>query len=138
MSNKQTQIDRLVKKGDYMNTSKKGYTKEKYCRDELKAEGWSIVFQSVRTRWATYDFGDLFDVCAYKDKLRKFISCKHFGNNNFYQSHQIEIKKFKEEHGYDGESYELWLWSKARYVGRGKNKHWQEAKWIIKKIGEDV
>lgn len=112
-----------------MNTSKKGYTKEKACRDELKKNGWKIPFQSVRTRWATYDYGDLFDVVAYKGKDRKFISCKHLGNSNFYLPHQEEIRRFKEEHGLPGESYELWLWSKARWRGRGKNKHFEDAKW---------
>jgi len=30
--------------------------------------------------------------------------------------------------------FELWLWSCARWVGRGRDKHWQEAKWVIKEI----
>lgn len=112
-----------------MNTSKKGYTKEKRCRDELKAEGWKVPFQSIRTRWATYDFGDLYDVVAYKGKERKFISCKHLGADNRYLSHQEDIRKFKEEHGLPGESYELWLWDKPRTRGRGANKHFVEGHW---------
>lgn len=113
-----------------MNTSLKGYTKEKACKDSLLADGWIIPFQSIRTRWATYDYADLFDVVAYKGKERKFISCKHFGHD-YYLKHQQEIRSFLKEHGLPGESYELWMWSKARYRGRGKAKHWEEAAWKI-------
>jgi hypothetical protein len=112
-----------------VNTSKKGYSKEVLCRRELKAEGFFITFQSVRTRWATYDYGDLFDVCAYRGKERKFISCKHFTKGDYHIQHQAELKKFKDIYGYPDESYEMWLWSHARWVGRGKEKKWVEAAW---------
>jgi len=121
-----------------MNTSHKGYTKEKACRDELVKDGWIIPFQSVRTRWATYDFGDLFDVVAYKGKMRKYISCKHLGAGNYYLQHQCEIKKFVEQYGLQSESYELWLWDKARWHGRGYKKIWVEARWVVIKITEEI
>lgn len=112
-----------------MNTAKKGYTKEKACRDELKKDGWLIPFQSIRTRWATYDFADLFDVVVFKDKERKYISCKHLGKGNYYLPHQNDIKIFKERYGLTGESYELWLWDKPRWRGRGVNKKFVDAHW---------
>jgi len=113
-----------------MNTSKKGYLKEAKAKKELIEDGWLIPFQSVRTRWATYDFADYFDVLAFRGKERKFISCKHFGKSNYYKQHQEEIRKFKDEYGLPGESYELWIWKSARYEGRGKNKSWVKAQWI--------
>ena len=113
-----------------MNTSKKGYNKEKKCRDELLADGWIVPFQSVRTRWATYDYADLFDNVFYKGKNRKFISLKHFGKSNYYLQHQEEIKAFKKEYGYEGESYELWLHKSPRWEGRGKNKKWFKGDFI--------
>jgi hypothetical protein len=118
-----------------MNTSKKGYLKEKRCADDLTKEGWMIVFKSVRTRWATYDYADLFDIVAYrnlKDILnpnRKFISCKSYNDCRSHPQHQKEIKEFKDKHGLVGESYELWLWFKPRWRGAGKNKHFEEARW---------
>ena len=113
-----------------MNKAKKGYTKEKRARDELKAEGWNIVFKSIRWRFGCIDFATLFDIVAYKGQERKYISCKHFGKGNYHQEEQRQIKAFKEAHGKEGEGYELWLWADDRYVGRGKDKHHQEAKWI--------
>lgn len=121
--------DEEVPKRKGINKAKKGYSKEKMARDQLKAEGWFIVFKSIRYRFGCIDMANLFDLVAYRGQSRKFISCKHFGKSNNYLSHQEDIRKFKAEYGKEGESYELWLWSAARYVGRGKDKHWQEAQW---------
>jgi Holliday junction resolvase-like predicted endonuclease len=109
-----------------MNTAAKGYRKEYYIRKQLEKDGWKIVFKSVRFRFGCIDFANLFDVVAYKGALRKFISSKHLGNSNYQLPHQGEIRQFKEEHGKDGESYELWLWDKPRWKGRGKNKVWHQ------------
>jgi len=120
-----------------MNTSQKGWKKEKLCRDELEKVGWTIVFQSVRTRWATYDLADLFDVVAitFSEGIKwKFISVKNYAKFENFPKHQEEILQFKNIYGLSGMEFEIWFWSKARYVGRGKNKHWQEAKWIIKQV----
>ena len=97
-----------------MNTSRKGYLKEKLCRDQLIKEGWTIIFQSVRTRWATYDLADLFDVVAINNEspIWRFISVKHFGKSNYYLPHQEEIKEFRRKHGLRWMEFELWLWDK--------------------------
>jgi hypothetical protein len=84
-----------------------------------------IVFKSVRFRFGCIDFANLFDVVAYKDKERKYISVKHF--NGYYLLHQQEIKDFKQKYGNERESYELWIWFKPHWEGRGKNKIWKRA-----------
>ncbi len=118
-----------------INKAKKGYTKEKRCRDELKEEGWMIVFKSIRFRFGCVDFAGLFDVVAYKGEERKFISCKHFGKKyNNYLPHQKEISDFKKKHGLRDESYELWIWHHPKYEGRGKNKVWVKGHWDKKII----
>jgi Holliday junction resolvase len=117
-----------------MSNVQKGYKKEKLIRDELKKDGWKIVFKSVRWRFGTIDFAGLFDVVAYKGQERLYISSKHLGDFNYYLPHQEEIKKFAEEHGKQGERYELWLWDKPRWKGRGKNKIWNPGGFIKVKI----
>ena len=112
-----------------MNKAKKGQKKEKLCRDQLQKDGWFVVFKSIRWRFGCIDFANMFDVVAYKGKERKFISCKHL--NGYYLPHQEDIRRFKETHGLPGEEYSLWLWDRPRWVGRGKNKKWQEAHWHI-------
>lgn len=113
-----------------MNKVKKGQTKELQCRKELENDGWKIVFKSVRWRFGTIDFGSLFDVVAIKNKKWKFISVKNYSNFKNLPKLQEEIKKFKFVYGLEGMSFELWLWSKARWIGKGKNKRWQNAKWV--------
>jgi len=113
-----------------INKAKKGQKKEKEARDELTKAGWRVVFKSIRFRFGCVDYANLFDVVAYKGKDRKFISCKHFGNSNYYLPHQQEIKDFKEKYGYPGESYELWIWQSARWKGRGENKKWYNGVFI--------
>lgn len=113
-----------------INTAKKGWRKEKQCRDELKAEGYSIPFQSIRTRWASYDFADLFDVVAIKGKERIYVSCKHRNAGaQHHPVHQEEIRCWKEKHGLLGESFQLWIWNKPRWTGRKPNKVWVEGHW---------
>ncbi len=95
-------------------TVKKGYLKEKRCRDELKAAGWEIVFKSVRWKFGTIDFAKLFDVVAINNEspIWRFISVKHFGKSNYYLPHQEEIKEFRRKHGLRWMEFELWLWDK--------------------------
>lgn len=109
---------------------KKGYNKEKRIRDELKKDGWLIVFKSIRWRFGTIDYATLFDVVAYKGQERKFISSKHLGAGNYYLDHQKDIKNFKDTYGKDGESYELWLWDAPRWKGRGENKVWNNGQFV--------
>lgn len=116
-----------------MNTAKKGQNKEYIARKELEADGWTILFKSVRWRFGCIDFGP-FDIVAYRGQERLYISSKHLGDFNYYLPHQEEIKKFAEEHGKQGERYELWLWDKPRWKGRGKNKIWNPGGFIKVKI----
>jgi hypothetical protein len=114
-----------------VNRSKKGYNKEKQARDELKKDGWLITFKSVRYRFGTIDFGpSLFDIVAYKPDKRLYISNKHFGQGNYYQQHQKEIKEFKKQYGFPKESFQLWIWKSPRWEGRGKNKKWNKGEFI--------
>lgn len=116
-----------------MNKARKGYSKEYLARKELEADGWLIPFKSIRTRWATFDFANLFDLVAYKQQQRKYVSCKHLGNGNYYLQHQQDIVNFANVFGKPNESYELWLWSHPQWHGRGQNKVWSSG-FFIKKI----
>ena len=113
-----------------VNTVRKGQKKEVMCRKELKAAGWTIFFKSIRWRFGTIDYAELFDVVAGKGKLRKHVSCKHYGKGNLYSAHQEEIKRFAEEHGQEHDEFELWIWKSPRWYGRGKDKKWFEGGWI--------
>jgi hypothetical protein len=116
------------------NQAKRGQRKEALARKELEAEGWQIVFKSVRFRFGCIDFANLFDIVAFKGQERRYISVKHLGNSNYYLPHQEEIFKFAIKHGKSGESFELFLWDKPRWVGRGKNKVWNKGGFIKKEI----
>lgn len=113
-----------------MNTSKKGASKELHARKILAEEGWTIVFQSVRTRWATYDFADLFDIVAVAGMTHIYVSCKHLGNGNHYRSHQKDIESYRMLHGHADDLYQLWLWRSARWIGGKDNKKWIGAGFI--------
>lgn len=112
------------------NTVRKGYSKEKRCRDELVKDGWFICFKSVRFRFGCIDYAKCFDVVAAKPMMRVLISVKHFGNSNNFLQHQEEIKQFKAKYGLVGEIYQLWLWKSPRWQGRGINKKWHEGEWV--------
>ena len=117
-----------------VNKAKKGQHREYIARKELEADGWFIAFKSIRNRFGCIDFANLFDIVAYKTKHvaffnRKYISCKHFGQGNYHQEHQAEIRKFKNENCKQGETYELWLWCERKWVGKGKDKKHIKAHW---------
>ena len=112
-----------------VNTARKGATKERRARDELKKEGHMIAFKSIRWRFGCIDFATLFDIVAIKDNVWRFISVKHFGKSNNYLPHQVEINEFKAKHGFKDATFELWIWHSPRWTGRGKNKVWNEGKW---------
>lgn len=111
-----------------MSNVRKGYTKEKLCRDNLKEDGWFIVFKSVRFKYGCIDFAKLFDVVAVKDYWL-FVSCKHLGKSNYYKPHQEEIRKFKEKYGTKIMVFQLWLWEHPRWTGRNPNKIWHKGGW---------
>lgn len=115
-----------------LNKKKKGERKELLCKKELEKEGWTVVFKSCTVKRGPFfvglDFADLFDVVAVKDKNWRFVSVKHYGSaQTKFPEHHAQIRKFRHEHGLDGMSFELWLWHKPRWTGRGKNKKWVTA-----------
>ena len=122
-----------------MNTSKKGYNKELECRKILEKQGYKIVFKSIRWRWGTLDYAGLFDSIFVRNgvenqepvKQRLHVSNKHLGDFNYYLPHQATIRAFKEDFGLEGDLFQLWIWNKPRWVGRGVKKHWQKAQWQI-------
>lgn len=119
-----------------INTSAKGWRKERECRKLLEQEGWNIVFKSIRWKWGTLDFASLFDTIAVKmdDTTPKwlFISNKHYGSaQTKYPQHQSLIREFKSLYGCDNMEMELWLWHKPKWAGRGSNKVWLNARWEI-------
>jgi hypothetical protein len=115
-----------------VNSARKGLSKERLCRNELEKEGWLIVFQSVRTRWACYDLADLFDVVAvtFKDGIRwKFISVKNYASFKNLPKHQEEILAFKNTYGLAGMEFEVWFWLRGHWKGRNPNKIWCKPEW---------
>ena len=112
-----------------MSNVKKGYSKEKKCRDDLKRDGWEIFFKSVRLRFGTIDFA-LFDIVAAKRKKRKLISVKNYSKFETLPRHQKELKKWKEKYALPEEELELWSWDRPRWKGRGKNKTWHKGGWV--------
>lgn len=103
---------------------KKGYRVEKRARDELVKDGWFITFKSIRYRFGCIDYAKLFDIVAYKDDKRLYISCKHFGNSNYYLPHQEEIRQFKQKYGKEGEEYCLWMWKEYQYTDKQVKGEW--------------
>lgn len=117
-----------------MNTKQKGQRKETLCANELKKDGYFIAFKSCTVKRGPFfvglDFGDIFDVIGIKYQDWRFVSCS-------FASHKTEkidaVKDFKFHYSdssiEETVSFEVWLWTPARYRGRGKNKHWETAKW---------
>lgn len=130
-----------------LNKKKKGERKELLCKKELEKEGWTVVFKSCTVKrgpcFVGLDFADLFDVVAVKQEkvpsyqisypekfmgFWKFISVKHYSSaQTKYPQHQEEIRKFREKYLLIGMFFELWLWHPSKWVGRGKNKKWENA-----------
>lgn len=125
-----------------VNTSAKGWKKEKECRTKLESEGYKCVFKSIRWKWGTLDFAGLFDSVFVKSIIEAgehkvswlYVSNKHY-TSGYYKPHQALIKAFAEEFGHEEALYQLWLWHKPKWVGRGKDKHWEVARWQV--IGID-
>lgn len=120
-----------------MNTSAKGWRKERECRRILEAQGYKCVFKSIRWRWGTLDFAGLFDsvfvrkiVEIEEPKLEwLFISNKY--DSSYSKAHYDLIQSFIGEFGIEEGVYQIWVWHKPKWVGRGAQRHWQEAKWEI-------
>lgn len=117
-----------------LNKKKKGERKELLAKKQLEKEGWTVVFKSCTVKrgpcFVGLDFADLFDVIGLDKhhKSWKFVSVKHYSSaQTKYPQHQQEIKDFATTHGLVGMIFELWLWHKPRWTGRGKNKRWDHA-----------
>ena len=115
-------------------TKLRGQKKETMCANELKACGWKILHKSCTVKrgpcYVGLDFGGVGDVVASRKvdgvNYRMVVSCS-------YHEHRaeklVEITKAKTEWGLQNEIFELWLWQKARWHGRGKGRHWENANW---------
>jgi|SRR3990167_6116753 len=127
-----------------VNTVAKGWRKERECRKILEAQGYKVVFKSIRWKWGTLDFAGLFDSVFVKSEIINaghkvtwlYVSNKHY--NGYHNAHQAQIKAFKEEFGHEEAIYQVWLWHKPKWVGMGVKRHWQEAKWQIIPITKEV
>src|SRR3990167_9312867 len=120
-----------------VNKSAKGWRKERECRKILEAQGYKIVFKSIRWRWGTLDFAGLFDTVAVR-KIEQnqepkvewlFVSNKHA--TNYRKGYYTLIQAFLGDFGIEEGIYQVWVWHKPKWVGRGVKRHWQEAKWEI-------
>ena len=122
-----------------MNTKQKGQKKELLCAKDLASQGYFIAFRSFTVKrgpcFVGVDFGDVFDVVALKPKTYgetpqwKLVSCS-------YVSHRAEkiaaVKAFKEKFDLIPDmDFEVWLWCPAHWSGRGNNKIWNPAAWMI-------
>lgn len=120
-----------------INTSAKGWKKERECRKLLEEQGWKIVFKSIRWRWGTLDFAGLFDTVAVRlnvinqEPVKEwlFVSNKYDTSNS--KAHQTAIKSFKDTFGIEEGVYQVWVWNKPKWIGRGSKRQWQRAKWKI-------
>jgi hypothetical protein len=75
------------------------------------------------------DFADLFDVVGVRGTTWLFVSCKHHGSGSIYEDIPL-IEKFVAAHGNKAyQVYEMWIWNKPMYKGRGSLKHWEPAHW---------
>lgn len=126
-----------------VNTHKKGQRKELLCSKELELEGFKTVFRSYTIRMGPIfrgiDFADSFDVIGINEKTRtwKFVSVKHYGSaKTNYPDEQEKIKLFAIKSGLPGSFFELWIWHKPAWRGRGKNKKWVEAHFDRRVIAE--
>lgn len=118
-----------------INTAKKGWRKERACRQILEQQGYNIVFKSIRWRYGTLDFAKLFDIVAIRiiDAHPEwlFISNKHATGGSRHPQHQEAIKAFKNNLSISFMFFELWLWHAPKWRGRGSNRAWHKAKWEV-------
>jgi len=133
-----------------MSTKSKGARKELLCAHALEKDGFVVIFKSCTVKRGPFfvglDVADLFDVIAVKSSVTqfeskiggffhlmqwKFVSVKNWSDGRKHPQHQEDIKKFKASYCLEGMSFELWLWQKPRYRGRGKDKHFEQSHWEI-------
>lgn len=120
-----------------VNLSKKGWKKERECRKLLQKQGWQVVFKSIRWKYGTLDFAGLFDTVAVRKAISQaepklewlFVSNKH--DTSYRKAHLTQIQAFKEAFGIEEGLWQVWIWIKPKWTGRGSKKQWQQAKWQI-------
>ena len=131
-----------------VNTVAKGWRKERECRKILEAQGYKIVFKSIRWRWGVLDFANLFDTIAVrKNQEHKvewlFVSNKH--STNYRKAHYALIQAFIGDFGIEEGVYQVWVWHKPKWAGRsssskdkGHKRHWKEEKWEVIPVTREV
>lgn len=123
-----------------VNKHKKGQAKELLAQKDLEKDGYRVIFRSRTIKqgpiFVGIDMADLFDVVAVKGDFGikswpewKFISVKNHANPSKFLVHQEQIDSFKDNYWLQGMSFELWIYQRARWRGRGKNRKWVEAHW---------
>ena len=105
----------------------KGRKLEKKARDELEADGYKILFKSIRTRFSCQDFAGLFDIVVAMDRARRLISVKTFVSNSRHSEHKAAIGEFVNKHSLLSEKCELWLWHVDETSGA--SGRWEKIRW---------
>jgi hypothetical protein len=121
-------------------SKKKGQNKELRCQKALEAEGWTVGFRSMTVKFGPIykglDLFDLFDLLAVRQEPMRgfevpaphwlFVSVKTYGpGHGRFAEHQRLIQKFKEDYALHNMTFELWLYHKPGYEGRGKKRAYQ-------------
>jgi hypothetical protein len=116
-------------------TKLKGQKKETMCAHSLVSEGYWIVFKSCTVKRGPFfvglDFADCIDVIGVRGYDWIFVSCTYAGHES---DHRKAILEFKTKHYLTGMSFQLWVWHKPRWRGRGKAKHFEQAHWDKEEI----
>ena len=122
-----------------MNKSAKGKRKENLCAEELKKEGWEIVFKSIRTRFQRVDFAGRYDIVgrkilswvengrAFQSAQWIFVAVTHAGAKNMEE----EYAKIKGDMKFalSGMKFQSWVWHERGWHGRGENRKFEEGRW---------
>lgn len=126
-------MKRTIKLG--INPVAKGQKKEAMCRNLHEADGWTTVFKSQRIRFGKIDFADgVADLVFVRGKERKYVNVKNHDGFHSHPQVQKMMKEFKEQHGFEHELFELWIWKKGRWTGRKPNKVWEKPEWVTIQI----
>lgn len=110
-----------------VNTWAKGHRAEKFLRDFFTALGYLVVFKSVHLRFGCLDYANMFDIVAYKDQVRLYISVKHHKD----LPQLGEISRHKLLYGKSGERYLQIVYHNSAWLGRGAEKFHHSGYWEI-------
>ena len=105
-----------------MSSNSRGSETERKCIAELEADGWRIMFRSVRMRWQSVDFDNTFDVVAVKDHVWRLVQCKTGRPSTVKEMDKLDRWRIANTPDSPRMSIELWIWRKGnrwdKYVSR--------------------